>query len=83
MVARDSDVLGQEGVVTVRILTGDCRDVLKTLADGSVQCCVTSPPYYGLRSYDENAVRIDPSLPPEKYAWLVEELARRGIHARA
>lgn len=37
--------------MTVRILTGDCRDVLKTLPDASVQCCVTSPPYYGLRDY--------------------------------
>ena len=37
--------------MTVRILTGDCREVLKTLPDASVQCCVTSPPYYGLRDY--------------------------------
>lgn len=37
--------------MTIRILTGDCRDVLKTLPDASVQCCVTSPPYYGLRDY--------------------------------
>jgi len=37
--------------VSVNILHGDCRTVLPTLADGSVQCCVTSPPYYGLRSY--------------------------------
>lgn len=37
--------------MTVRILTGDCREVLRTLADGPVQCCVTSPPYYGLRDY--------------------------------
>lgn len=35
----------------ITILQGDCRDVLKTLPSGSVQCCVTSPPYYGLRSY--------------------------------
>lgn len=35
----------------VKILTGDCREVLKTLPDGSVNCCVTSPPYYGLRDY--------------------------------
>jgi len=33
------------------ILQGDCLDVLKTLPDASVQCCVTSPPYYGLRDY--------------------------------
>ena len=37
--------------MTVRILTGDCRDVLKTLPDQSVHCCITSPPYWGLRSY--------------------------------
>ncbi len=30
---------------------GDCRSVLKELPDKSVQCCVTSPPYYGLRDY--------------------------------
>lgn len=37
--------------MTVRILHGDCRDVLKTLPDQSVHCCATSPPYWGLRSY--------------------------------
>lgn len=37
--------------VTVRILNGDCRDVLKTLPDESVHCVVTSPPYFGLRDY--------------------------------
>jgi DNA modification methylase len=37
--------------VTVRILPGDCRDVLATLPDASVHCCVTSPPYFGLRDY--------------------------------
>jgi DNA modification methylase len=37
--------------VTVRVLEGDCRDVLKTLPDESVHCVVTSPPYWGLRDY--------------------------------
>ena len=37
--------------MTVRILQGDCREVLRTLADASVQCIVTSPPYFGLRDY--------------------------------
>jgi DNA modification methylase len=37
--------------MTVSILTGDCREQLRTLADGSVNCIVTSPPYYGLRDY--------------------------------
>ena len=35
----------------VTFLTGDCREVLRTLPDVSVHCCVTSPPYWGLRSY--------------------------------
>lgn len=33
------------------ILIGDCRTVLATLPERSVQCCVTSPPYFGLRDY--------------------------------
>jgi DNA modification methylase len=37
--------------VTVTILQGDCRDLLKALPDQSVQCVVTSPPYFGLRDY--------------------------------
>lgn len=37
--------------MTVQILKGDCRDVLRTLPDESVHCCVTSPPYFGLRDY--------------------------------
>ena len=37
--------------MTVRVLVGDCREMLRTLPDASVQCVVTSPPYYGLRDY--------------------------------
>lgn len=33
------------------ILEGNCLDTLKTLPDNSIQMCVTSPPYYGLRDY--------------------------------
>jgi len=35
----------------LQILTGDCRDILPTLEAQSVQCCVSSPPYWGLRDY--------------------------------
>ena len=34
-----------------RILVGDCLQRLRDLPDCSVQCCVTSPPYFGLRAY--------------------------------
>jgi site-specific DNA-methyltransferase (adenine-specific) len=33
------------------ILPGDALEVLRTLPNDSVDCCVTSPPYYGLRDY--------------------------------
>jgi DNA modification methylase len=33
------------------ILIGDVRQKLKELPDKSVHCCVTSPPYWGLRDY--------------------------------
>ena len=37
--------------MSVRILQGDCLAVLETLPADSVHCCVTSPPYWGLRDY--------------------------------
>jgi len=36
---------------TITILQGHVLDKLKELADASVQCVVTSPPYWGLRDY--------------------------------
>lgn len=38
-----------------QILQGDCLETMATLPAGSVQCCVTSPPYYGLRDYGNEA----------------------------
>jgi DNA modification methylase len=37
--------------MSVCILIGDCRDRMKELPDNSVHCCVSSPPYWGLRDY--------------------------------
>jgi len=34
-----------------KVINGDCKDVLKTLGSDSVDCIVTSPPYYQLRDY--------------------------------
>jgi DNA modification methylase len=50
----------------IRILHGDCRDVLRTLPDASVQCCVSSPPYYGLRDYGV-AGQIGLEASPDEY----------------
>jgi DNA modification methylase len=67
--------------VSVRILIGDVRDRLRGMEADSVNCVVTSPPYWGLRSYQENAVKIDPALSSETRAWLVAELEKRSIRA--
>jgi len=40
--------------MTVRILIGDCIERLRELPGESVHCCVTSPPYAGLRDYGED-----------------------------
>ena len=48
------------------IYQGDTRDVLPTLDAGSVQCVVTSPPYWGLRDYGvEGQIGLEPT--PDAY----------------
>jgi len=38
-------------VITQTILQGDARALLQTIPDNTIRCCVTSPPYFGLRDY--------------------------------
>ena len=55
-----------------KILCGDAAEVLKTLPPESVNMCVTSPPYYGLRDYGEQGqIGIEQS-PNEYIARLLE-----------
>ena len=37
--------------MNLEIKQGDCLEVLKTLQSESINCCITSPPYWGLRDY--------------------------------
>ena len=47
-----------------KVLQGDCREMLKKIKDGTVDCCITSPPYYGLRDYGTGKwVGGDPNCP--------------------
>ena len=48
------------------IYTGDCLEVLRTLPDESVHCCVTSPPYYALRDYGMDE-QIGRETSPKEY----------------
>ncbi|MHB1700048.1 MAG: DNA-methyltransferase [Acidobacteriaceae bacterium] len=43
---------------------GDALQTLQRLPSSSVQCAVTSPPYWGLRDYDvPNQIGLEPTLP--------------------
>jgi DNA modification methylase len=54
------------------ILTGDALDVLKTLPAESVQTCVTSPPYWGLRDYGVSGQLGLEKTPDEYVAQMVQ-----------
>ena len=55
-----------------KILQGDCLEVLKTLPDESVDTCVTSPPYYGLRDYGTGQwIGGDPNCKHESAAYVL------------
>ena len=58
---------------SINILIGEARTRLKQLPDNSVHCCVTSPPYWGLRAYgnDEGMLGLE-STPDEYIGNLVE-----------
>lgn len=52
---------------TFRILQGDWIEQLKSWPDNSIQCCVTSPPYWGLRDYGVDG-QLGLEKTPEEYA---------------
>ena len=50
--------------MTVRIIVGDALEELRKLPARSVHCCVTSPPYWGLRAYagDPGMIGLEPTF---------------------
>ncbi|KKM77535.1 hypothetical protein LCGC14_1369100, partial [marine sediment metagenome] len=54
------------------ILQGDCQDVLATMEERSVHCCVTSPPYWALRDYGVDGQLGLEKNPDEYLAGMVE-----------
>lgn len=58
-----------------RIINLDCLNGLRSLPDGVVDCCVTSPPYYGLRDYGhDNQIGLEET--PEMYVAKLVEVFR-------
>ena len=64
-----------------RIIEGDCIEGMRRLEGQSVNCVVTSPPYFGLRQYlFDNAVVVDPSLPDEQRHGRAPDQGRADEH---
>lgn len=59
----------------VSIYCGDCIEVLPQLPDSSVHCCVTSPPYWGLRDYG-TVGQVGLEKTPEEYTERLVEIFR-------
>lgn len=67
--------------MSVQILVGDCRERLRELPDQSVNCCVTSPPYFGLRSYlpdghPSKALEMGQEQTPDEFVAAMVEVFR-------
>mgnify|MGYP000189027518 CR=1 FL=1 len=59
-----------------QILCGDALEVLRTLPTQRCRCCVTSPPYYGLRDYGcEGQIGLEQT--PEAY--IAKRVDLRGL----
>ena len=66
-------------MTSFRVLEGDCVEQMRTLEAGSVQTCVTSPPYYGLRDYghdDQIGLEAAPNAYVEQLVGVFREVRR-------
>ena len=61
--------------VNFKLLVGDCVESMKALPDQSINCCVTSPPYFGMRDYGVDG-QIGLELTPEQYVAKMVEVFR-------
>ena len=53
--------------MNVQILQGNCIETIKKLEDLSINTCITSPPYWGLRNYNDEEKQLGMEDTPEKF----------------
>ena len=58
-----------------KVMIGDCIESMRRLPDQSVNCCVTSPPYFGLRDYGVDG-QIGLEQTPDQYVAKLVEVFR-------
>lgn len=61
--------------VSYELIIGDCVNSMKSMPEQSVNCCVTSPPYFGLRDYGVDG-QIGLEETPEQYVAKMVEVFR-------
>jgi len=59
----------------IDVRLGDCRELMRQMPAESVQCCVTSPPYFGLRDYG-HADQIGLEETPDAFVAALVEVFR-------
>jgi site-specific DNA-methyltransferase (cytosine-N4-specific) len=65
--------------MSVTLRHGDCREILRTMPDESVDCCITSPPYFGQRDYGVSrqiGLELTPSVFVSELTLVFEEVRR-------
>jgi DNA modification methylase len=61
----------------LQLYQGNCLEILQSLKSGSIDCCVTSPPYFNLRYYDTVA-QVWGGDPECNHTWQKSEYYREG-----
>ena len=56
------DYLSDDGTTTPLLLHGDCREALAEMPPNSIDCVMTSPPYWGHREYDELGIGLEDTV---------------------
>ena len=53
--------------MNIKILQGNCIETLQKLDDKSINTCITSPPYWGLRNYNDEEKQLGMEETPEEF----------------
>ena len=69
---KDAKLDGTKAVPAGAVINADAAEGLRSICDGAIDCCVTSPPYFGLRDYGVDGQIGLEGTPHEYVSRLVE-----------
>jgi len=53
--------------MSIKMIKGDAIELLKNIEEGSINTCITSPPYWGLRDYNGESKQLGMEDTPEEF----------------